>query len=67
MIELVDDELPSGARIKVVGVGGGGGNAINTMIASGLTGVEFIAMNTDGQDLRRSLASRRFQLGSQLT
>jgi cell division protein FtsZ len=68
MIEIVDEEeLPTGARIKVVGVGGGGGNAINTMISSGLTGVEFIAMNTDSQDLRRSLAPRRFQLGSQLT
>ena len=67
MIELIPDEIPTGARIKVVGVGGGGGNAINTMISAGLTGVEFIAMNTDGQDLRRSLAPRRFQLGSQLT
>jgi cell division protein FtsZ len=67
MIEIVEDELPQGARIKVIGVGGGGGNAVNTMISAGLTGVEFIAMNTDAQDLRRSLASRRFQLGSQLT
>ena len=69
MIEIVpdDDEAPLGARIKVIGVGGGGGNAINTMISAGLTGVEFIAMNTDSQDLRRSLATRRFQLGSQLT
>jgi hypothetical protein len=57
MIEIVEDEeLPTGARIKVIGVGGGGGNAVNTMIAAGLTGVEFIAMNTDAQDLRRSLA-----------
>lgn len=67
MIEFIEDEIPSGARIKVIGVGGGGGNAINTMISAGLTGVEFIAMNTDQQDLRRSLASRRFQLGQQLT
>lgn len=67
MIEIVDEVEAQGARIKVIGVGGGGGNAINTMIASGLTGVEFIAMNTDAQDLRRSLASRRFQLGTQLT
>ena len=68
MIEIIDeDDVTTGARIKVVGVGGGGGNAINTMISAGLTGVEFIAMNTDAQDLRRSLASRRFQLGSQLT
>ncbi|MCB9687228.1 MAG: cell division protein FtsZ [Alphaproteobacteria bacterium] len=68
MIEIVEDEeLPTGARIKVIGVGGGGGNAVNTMISAGLTGVEFIAMNTDSQDLRRSLASKRFQLGQQLT
>ncbi|TNE88565.1 MAG: cell division protein FtsZ [Deltaproteobacteria bacterium] len=67
MIEIVDEAEAQGARIKVIGVGGGGGNAINTMISSGLTGVEFIAMNTDAQDLRRSLAPRRFQLGTQLT
>jgi cell division protein FtsZ len=67
MIELVPDEDRPGARIKVIGVGGGGGNAVNTMIAAGLTGVEFIAMNTDAQDLARSLAPRRFQLGAQLT
>ena len=69
MIELVQEEkeYSASARIKVIGVGGGGGNAVNTMISSGLTGVEFIVMNTDAQDLGRSLASRRFQLGSQLT
>jgi cell division protein FtsZ len=68
MIEIVEEEeVPTGARIKVIGVGGGGGNAVNTMISAGLTGVEFIAMNTDAQDLRRSLAPRRFQLGAQLT
>jgi len=67
VIEIIEEEVPTGASIKVIGVGGGGGNAINTMIAAGLTGVEFIAMNTDAQDLRRSLASRRFQLGAQLT
>ncbi|MFZ5479805.1 MAG: cell division protein FtsZ, partial [Myxococcota bacterium] len=66
MIEIVDNEL-SGARIKVIGVGGGGGNAINNMVRSGLTGVEFIVINTDQQDLKRSLAPRRFQLGQQLT
>lgn len=67
MIEIIEDEIAAGARIKVIGVGGGGGNAINTMISGGLTGVEFIAMNTDAQDLRRSLAPKRFQLGQQLT
>ena len=65
-IELVETEL-SGAKIKVIGVGGGGNNAVNTMIEAGLMGVEFIAVNTDAQDLKRSLASRRFQLGNQLT
>ena len=50
MIEIVEEDAPAGATIKVIGVGGGGGNAINTMIASGLSGVEFIAMNTDAQD-----------------
>lgn len=65
MIELIHDTtIPPGAKIKVIGVGGGGGNAINTMIQAGLTGVEFIAMNTDGQDLARSLAGKRFQLGA---
>jgi cell division protein FtsZ len=66
MIEIVDNEN-TGARIKVIGVGGGGGNAINNMVRSGLVGVEFIVINTDAQDLKRSLAPRRFQLGSQLT
>ena len=55
------------AVIKVVGIGGGGVNAVNRMIEQGLKGVEFIAMNTDAQDLKRSLAPRRFQLGAQLT
>jgi cell division protein FtsZ len=67
MIEILEDDAPVGARIKVIGVGGGGGNAINTMISEGMSGVEFIAMNTDAQDLRRSLAPRRFQLGAQMT
>jgi cell division protein FtsZ len=65
-IELVEADL-SGAKIKVIGVGGAGNNAVNTMIEAGLIGVEFIAVNTDAQDLKRSLASRRFQLGADLT
>jgi cell division protein FtsZ len=65
-IEFADDaELH--ARIKVIGVGGGGGNALNTMIASGLEGVEFIAANTDAQALETSLAPTKIQLGPQLT
>lgn len=55
------------AQIKVVGVGGGGGNAVNTMIASGLHGVEFITANTDLQALEATQAPCRLQLGAQLT
>ena len=54
-------------KIKVIGVGGGGGNAINDMIYSGVGGVEYIAANTDKQDLEKSLADRKFQLGEKLT
>ena len=59
--------LPSPARIKVVGVGGGGGNAINRMIKAGLAGVDFWAMNTDAQVLEMSAAKNRIQLGNKLT
>ena len=65
-IEFADDaELQ--ARIKVVGVGGSGGNALNTMIQRGLEGVEFIAANTDAQALDRSLAPVKIQLGPEPT
>ena len=57
----------SNANIKVVGVGGGGGNAVNRMIASGLSGVEFWAMNTDAQVLEMSSAQKKVQLGTKLT
>jgi cell division protein FtsZ len=60
-------EAALGARIKVVGVGGGGGNALNTMIMSGLTGVDFIAANTDCQALQHNRAPTKIQLGSQIT
>jgi cell division protein FtsZ len=56
-----------GARIKVIGVGGGGGNAVNTMIAAGLPGLEIIAANTDSQALTAHLAPVKLQLGEQLT
>jgi cell division protein FtsZ len=62
-----DDSVDNGAYIKVIGVGGGGGNAINTMIASGLQGVEFIAANTDVQALETAQADIRLQLGANLT
>ena len=70
--EVVDDGRAAwrpceGARIKVIGVGGGGGNAVNTMIAAGLPGVEFIAANTDAQALRTNLAPVKIQLGEKLT
>ncbi|MDL2209204.1 cell division protein FtsZ [Desulfovibrio sp. OttesenSCG-928-O18] len=57
----------SGARIKVIGVGGGGGNAINNMISGSLNGVNFIAANTDIQALGNSLAENKIQLGDKLT
>ncbi|RME80448.1 MAG: cell division protein FtsZ [Zetaproteobacteria bacterium] len=55
------------AKIKVVGVGGAGGNALNTMVEERVHGVEFIAMNTDAQDLERSRADVRVQIGAQIT
>lgn len=61
------DELPRGARIKVIGVGGGGGNAVNRMIAARVEGVEFIAANTDRQALQLSQAPVKLQLGARLT
>jgi cell division protein FtsZ len=60
-------EPSEGARIKVLGVGGAGGNAVNTMIAAGLPGVDFIAANTDAQALRANLAPVKMQLGEKLT
>jgi cell division protein FtsZ len=67
--EILDLEMPGqdGATIKVVGVGGGGGNALNTMIESRLAGVDFIAANTDSQALEHNLAPIKLQLGDQLT
>lgn len=63
-----DDETPpQGARIKVIGVGGGGNNAVNRMIEAGIEGIEFITANTDLQALKRSLAPIKIQLGSRLT
>lgn len=61
--------LPSyeGARIKVIGVGGGGSNAVNRMIGSGLQGVEFWAINTDAQALVQAAATQRLQIGEQIT
>lgn len=62
-----NEEAPRGAKIKVIGVGGGGGNAVNRMIAAKLEGVEFIAANTDVQALQLSQAPVKLQLGVKLT
>lgn len=62
-----DEAIDQGAVIKVIGVGGGGGNAVNTMIASTLHKVDFIVANTDAQALRHSKAPVKIQLGRQLT
>ncbi|MDQ7834594.1 MAG: cell division protein FtsZ [Humidesulfovibrio sp.] len=61
----IDNDMS--AKIKVIGCGGGGGNAINNMIQSQLTGVSFIAANTDAQDIEKSLADHTIQLGGKLT
>lgn len=63
----MSDSLRQFANIKVMGVGGGGNNAINRMIASGVKGVEFCALNTDIQALNVSLADRKLQIGAKLT
>lgn len=67
MPEFLVDEMDGMASIKVIGVGGGGNNAVNRMIQSGLRGVDFVAINTDAQALALSHAPRRIQIGSQLS
>jgi cell division protein FtsZ len=62
-----DHFVPPTANIKVIGIGGGGGNAINTMIRTNIEGVTFIAANTDVQSLRFSLAEKKIQIGKELT
>ncbi len=65
---FIDDDPPiTGARIKVIGIGGGGGNAVNRMIEAGIEGIEFLVANTDLQALKRSHAPIKIQLGSRLT
>jgi cell division protein FtsZ len=66
MFEFMENSL-GGAKIKVIGVGGGGGNAVDNMIEMGLTGVDFICANTDAQALAASNASLKLQLGAKLT
>jgi cell division protein FtsZ len=62
-----DDAVPPSARIRVLGIGGGGGNAVNRMIAAGVAGIEFLAANTDCQALRSNRAPMKLQLGMKLT
>src|SRR3954471_6512682 len=63
----LDDQVFTGARIKVIGVGGGGSNAVNRMVRVGLDGVEFMVANTDLQALKFNAAPVKLQIGSKLT
>ena len=67
MAFILDEEMMNITNIKVIGVGGGGGNAVNRMVAAGLQGVEFIAMNTDQQALLNSKATQKVKIGTKLT
>lgn len=67
MFEIVEQQNSLAARIKVIGIGGGGGNAVNTMIGSRLSGVDFMVANTDAQSLQASQAPVRIQLGNMVT
>lgn len=67
MTKLVKPDVESFARIRVVGVGGSGGNAVNHMVSSHVQGVDFIAINTDGQDLHKSKAKRKIHIGKTIT
>ena len=62
-----DLDMGGFAQLKVVGVGGAGDNAVDRMIAAGLTGVEYIAINTDRQALQRSKANKKLQIGEKIT
>lgn len=63
----LDEEFESGVNIKVVGVGGGGNNAVNRMISSNVRGVDFIAINTDKQALQKSAATHKIPIGEKIT
>src|SRR6185437_13792848 len=63
----LDEDGRTGARIKVVGVGGGGSNAVNRMVAAGFEGVEFVVANTDLQALKQNAAPHKIQIGAKLT
>lgn len=66
-MEQIKTDVESFARIRVIGVGGSGGNAVNHMVASKVKGVEFIAINSDAQDLHHSLAKKKIHIGKNLT
>src|SRR5262245_20884449 len=68
MFDIADHQSShKGAKIKVIGEGGGGCNAVNTMIKTGLNGVEYIVANTDSQALAANMAATRIQLGGNVT
>ncbi len=67
MTKIVKPEVESFARIRVIGVGGSGGNTVNHMVASNMQGVDFIAINTDAQDLHKSKAKKKIHIGKTLT
>ena len=67
MFQIAEQGSGRGAKIKVAGVGGGGGNALNNMMSNSLDGVEFIAVNTDSQALEANHAGNRIQIGQKLT
>jgi cell division protein FtsZ len=64
---LLDERLDNNAKMKVIGIGGAGGNALNTMVEAALQGVDFIAVNTDAQALEQNKATSRIQIGKKLT
>ena len=66
-IHLANKDSEQPAIIKVIGVGGGGSNAVNRMVSAGVNGVEFITINTDVQALRKSVASIRIQIGEKIS
>jgi cell division protein FtsZ len=66
-IRLSEKGTEQAAHIKVIGVGGGGSNAVNRMVSAGVRGVEFVTINTDAQALRRSVAEVRIQIGEQIS
>ena len=67
IMDEIDTSLASSAKLKVIGVGGGGGNAVQNMIDSGLKGVQFVCANTDVQALNKNTSPLKVQLGESLT